>query len=90
MIIPKLDFLLVNVREVSGISKTKGDRYSFFQGVFSDDEGSIFNFILDKALMANETMRLRLLSLKNTPVVVSVKFTPSGFAVKGTVVAIED
>lgn len=89
MIIPKLDLMMVRAREIAGVSKSKGEPFSFVQGVFSDDEGSMFNLVFDKVLMANEAVRTKVLVLRNVPVTVTLRFSPSGFLMRGFVVAIE-
>jgi len=88
MLLKDNDLNLLSASKREGITKT-GKPYLFYVGRFLDADGDVLNLKFGKVVINDETIALKLLSVKNVPVTVDVALYPVGFNLTGTVVKID-
>jgi len=86
MIVKDVKLTLLKIRHKEGTGKTSGKPYSFYTADVVDDDANVFGFNLDDKLAPKDAIETsELLAVKNAPIIATVRFTPKGFDVSGTI-----
>ena len=89
MIIRNIELTLLKIDKREGVGKKSGKDYLFYNASVIDDEANVFGFIIDEKITKDTEKFANLLSEKNIPVKVDIKFIPKKFDVGGSIVTLE-
>lgn len=81
MIVKNVNLAMLRVQSREGVAKGSGKEYKFNAGNFVDDEGQVFNFIIDEKVDLTKYK-----DQTNLTVQADIRFTARGYNISGVVV----
>jgi hypothetical protein len=89
MIVKNVDLTLLKLVKKEGVGKKSGKDYLFYNASIVDADANVFGFILDEKIVSDSKKLADLLSAKNVSARADIRFSPKGFDVGGTILALD-